>query len=575
MTGPRKKNEAASPADFLWGLAELVRYARNEEPEVRGWAAARLLQQFPERCVDAVAPMVLDDAGGLAERAAVHVGRFGSQEHRPVLERGVKQGREGAPGACLEALAALGDDKIEELGASALRRRELNDEEAASVLAVVVRRGEFRVARQIALSEIGSRPAMMAQPQACRALFSRLPHDDMPSLMQAMLAALAWSGAERAVGAFHALSDALELEDTAWLLHTDRKRRIDLPRTLKVYDATYDTEVRQSLGSEAIAHLAEAFRDGSLPAVAAALVALCDQRATGLGAGDDDLPARIRAAVQALGSPDVLEDVERLGPPAVEPAILTLLSCGLKLASYRPLGRELHAASGDQEALLDLARVESGCLLEQLPQAIEDVVRSGAPRRRVVLFAAEMLGRRGPWYGRMMALELLARVRGVEEVHEVLRCLDDESHHIVEAAGRALERLGADVVPAVQAARDIGTVDAVALEWMVAGVCQAGTNEALAFILANLDDLVVELDAGFVCEWASVLGAQELIPRFRALLDEDLARVGHALLLVSAIHDRPVPEEESILQAIEHSQHPEPGHGDPEGGSGEGGNYLM
>ena len=575
MTETRKKNDADAPADFLWGLSELVGHARHEDPEVRGWAAARLLQQFPERCVDAIAPMVLDDAGGMAERAAIHVGRFGSQQHEPLLERGIKHGREGAPGACLEALADLGNDRVEELGASALGRRELNDEEAASVLSVVVRRGEPRVARQIALSEIGSRPALMAQPQACRAVFSRLPHDDMPRFMQAMLAALAWSGADRAAGAFHALSDALELEDTGWLLHTDRKRRIDLPRTLKVYDATYDTEVRQTLGPEAIVHLAETFRDGSLPVVSAALMALCDERAPGLGGVGDDLPGRIQAAVQALGSPDVLEDLERLGPSAAEPAVMTLLSCGLKLASYRPLGRELEAASGNLEELLDLARVESGSLLEKLPQAVEDAVRAGAPRRKVVTFAAEMLARRGPWYGRMMALELLGRVRGVEEVHEVLRCLDDDSHHIVEATGRALERLGPDLVPAVQAARDIGSVDAVALEWMVAGVCQAGTREAVAFILANLDELITDLEPGFVCEWAAVLGAEELIPRFRALLDEDLARVGHALLLVSAIHNRDVPEEDSILQAIDHSHHPESGHGDLEGGSGQGGNYLM
>jgi hypothetical protein len=41
---------------------------------------------------------------------------------------------------------------------------------------------------------------------------------------------------------------------------------------------------------------------------------------------------------------------------------------------------------------------------------------------------------------------------------------------------------------------------------MAAAVRQAGTAESVAFILEHFGELVHELDAGFVCDWAGVLG---------------------------------------------------------------------
>jgi HEAT repeat protein len=236
----------------------------------------------------------------------------------------------------------------------------------------------------------------------------------------------------------------------------------------------------------------------------------------------------------------------------------------------------MEASREDLGRLLALAEVESAGLLEQVPAALERIAGDRGAREQIIRFSASVIGRRGPWYGKLMALELLGRLQGVEEAHGVIRCLDDDNHHILEAAGHALERLGPDGVPALQAAYEDGHPDPESLEWIVAAICQSGSDEALSFILYHLDELVVELDAGFVCEWAAVLGAEELIPRFRDLLDADMARVGQALLLVSAIHDRHVPEEERILQAIDHSHHSEHGPDGMEGGPGQGGGpYLM
>jgi hypothetical protein len=73
---------------------------------------------------------------------------------------------------------------------------------------------------------------------------------------------------------------------------------------------------------------------------------------------------------------------------------------------------------------------------------------------------------------------------------------------------------------------------------------------------------------------------EELIDPLRDWLDEDPAMVGQGLLLLGAIHNVPIPEEEEILQAIEDERARQAGDGgDAEGPLGgndrEGGDYLM
>ncbi|MGD8377580.1 MAG: hypothetical protein PVF68_15715 [Acidobacteriota bacterium] len=571
-----KHEDGEQGEGLLWRFEALRQLVRHEDPEVRAWAAGRLMHHYPERCPAVIVSLILDEPAGMAERVAEHLGRHGSAEHFPVLERAVRYAPERVPGACVDALGRLGHPGLEEVAAAGLARRDLGDDGTGLVLAALMRHAEPALGRKVALEVTAKRPAVAAEPAAARELFARLDPGDLPRVLDALLGALAWRGGEGAASVFLAIGEALETEDVGWLLHTNRRNRIDLRRTLKSYDATYDTETRARLGQSWSARLRAAFADGSLPAVAGVVLDYARGVAPKHGGGGDALPERILAVVEALNRPRTLEDVERIGPTAAEAAVVGFLSLALKLADYRSLRAEVAACRGDLRKLMRLAEVESSCLLEVLPQALEDAVADEEDREEALRFVAQMLGRRGPWYGKLIALDLVGRVQGVEEAHDVIRCLEDDNHYVLEAAGHALENLGPDGVAPLQAAYEDGRLDAESLEWLIAAICQGGSAEALSFILYHLDELVVELEAGFVCEWAALLGAEELIPRFRALLDADLVRVGHALLLVSAIHNRHVPEEERILQAIDHSQSEEPGPEGMEGGAGQGGgSYLM
>jgi hypothetical protein len=77
-----------------------------------------------------------------------------------------------------------------------------------------------------------------------------------------------------------------------------------------------------------------------------------------------------------------------------------------------------------------------------------------------------------------------------------------------------------------------------------------------------------------------LFGAEELIDPLRDWLDEDPALIGQSLLLLGAIHNVEIPEEDEILKAIENERKRQTGDfaagDDPLGGSGEdGGSYLM
>jgi len=576
-----QQNEGAGavPVPYVWDLESLARYARHEDPEVRAWAAARLIQHYPAGSADRLAPLVLDEASGMAERVAEYLAAFGSTRHLPLLERGFRHGSGRVPAACLDAMARLGHESVEEQAASAMIRQDLGEEGAAALLVALLRHGEPEASREVALAHLRTQPAVMADPAVARQLFARLQTSDYPALVDGLLVSLAWQGADRTSAAFRAVLEAVEVDDAGWLVHTDRGNRVEFDRTLKTYDSRYDTETRARLGEEWTTRLRTAFRDGDLPAVADAVRVFCEENVSDAGASGDPLPGRIQALVEALAVPAALASVERLGPSATQPVAIALLSCALKLADFRSFGREIEAAGADLDRLLELAEVESAVMLDLLPGALERAAGDSASRARVARFAAETLGRQGPWYGKLVALDVIGRLGAAAAAPEVIRALADDSDLVAQAAGRALERMGPGVVEPIHDALENGHVDPESLEWMVAAVCQAGTHEALRFMLDHLDELVAELDAGYVCEWTAVLGSEELIPRFRSLLDVDMAMVGRALMLVSAIHNRRVPEEERILHAAEHGypgEGPDPDEGMEGGpGGGGGGPYVM
>jgi hypothetical protein len=558
---------------LLWRFETLARHVRHEDPEVRAWAASRLIHHYPENAADLVAPLLLDDASGMGEPVAEHLARYGTARHIPLLERGFRHAAGRVPGACLEALGCHGYPAMEELAASAVRRHDLGDSGAAAVVVALLRHGEPAAAREVSSAVIRSQPGLLADPSVAREVFGRLSPAEFPDYLARLREALAWRGADQATAALQGILEGLEVDDVGWLLHTDRRNLVELDRTVKSFDATYDAETRRGLGEEWLGRFDAAFRDGSLPAVAAVVEEFCRGQVQEMD-GSDPLPGRISALATGLAEPEMLQDLERMGPGAASQTVVTFLSCALKLASFRSLGRELERAGDDLGRLLELAEVESAALMDRLPEAIVEAARQDAERQRATRFAVEMLGRRGPWYGRLLALEVLGRLQAVEEAHEVIQCLWDHHEVMVETAGRALERMGPGVVGPVRNAYRSHHAEPEAMEWMLAAICQAGTRESLSFVLEQLDELVAEMDAGFVCDWVSVLGSEELIPAFRDLLDSDAVGVGRALLLVSAIHNRMVPEEETIRLAMQESDRGD-GEDSSGGASGSGGPYLM
>lgn len=560
---------------LLWRYEALARHVRHEDAEVRSWAASRLIRHYPTNASDLVSSLLLDSDTAMGEAVAEHLARYGSARHIPILERAFRHAGGLVPGACLEALGGLGYPALEELAASSANRSDLDEPGNAAIAAALLRHGDPVAAREVASTLITSQPVLLSDPAVAREVFARLSPADYTAYLSRLREALAWCGAEHAARALQGILEGLEVDDVGWLLHTDRRNLVQLGRTLKSFDATYDAETRACMGPEWLGRLEAAFRDGSLPVVARVLEQFCRERAAELP-GSDPLARRIAALASGLAQPRMLEDLERMGPGAASQTVVTLLSCALKLASFRSLRLEMERAAGDLDKLLDLAVVESTALVDRLPDAIVDAAPDEASRECAVRFAVDMLGRRGPWYGRILSLEILGRLQAVEEAHEVIQCLSDHHEVVVEAAGRALERMGPGVVGAIRNAYHSHPPETEGLEWMVAALCQAGTRESLAFVLEHMEDLVSTLEPGFVCDWVSVLGAPELIPVFRDLLETDVVSVGRALMLVSAIHNRMVPEEERIRHAMEQ----ESGDEDPEfdggaGDSGPGSNYLM
>ena len=91
----------------LWPVGELARFLRYEDPEVRFWAADRLVRHYAEEATDLLAPYLFDEHDLTPELVASHLGRHGGGAHLPVLARGVKTLR-GMPAArALEAMVRL------------------------------------------------------------------------------------------------------------------------------------------------------------------------------------------------------------------------------------------------------------------------------------------------------------------------------------------------------------------------------------------------------------------------------------------------------------------------------------
>jgi hypothetical protein len=98
-------------------------------------------------------------------------------------------------------------------------------------------------------------------------------------------------------------------------------------------------------------------------------------------------------------------------------------------------------------------------------------------------------------------------------------------------------------------------------------------------VVSHLEWFMGEVGPGTTAEWVSLFGTEELIEPLRDWLDEDTAMVGQGLLLLAAIHNVRIPEEDEILRAIDEERARQASEPEDDGAAGgtenEGGNYLM
>jgi hypothetical protein len=188
-----------------------------------------------------------------------------------------------------------------------------------------------------------------------------------------------------------------------------------------------------------------------------------------------------------------------------------------------------------------------------------------------------MLEAQGPFFPKVAALDVLGELRAVHFIPEVMEYLSDENSYVYGAAERALSRMGEAIVAPSVARIESGTLDPDAAHSVLVLLCDLGTQAAAEAVMRHLDWFMDSVGPGTTTEWASLFGVEELIEPLRDWLEEDPAMVGQGLLLLGAIHNVQIPEEEEILQAIEDERARQTGDGEESSGGSEreNGDYVM
>jgi HEAT repeat protein len=578
--------------DRIWSRSELERFLRWEDSEVRCWAADRLARHFPEESTAALAPYLFDDHDLTPEIVAGHLGRHGGPEHIPHLTRALSS-LKGMPAArALEALVRLKAPNAVELVRGAADRRDFDEECWATIVEALSGRSD--AAARSALQDVLKRRAdWVGSPPILGAALRHAGPGGYRPLLQAWLRSLQWRGAGSdaedggAGESFRVLMDHLEVDDCGWCFRTTLAGRIDLERTLKAIESSYDCELRATLGAEWTARLGEALEAGAFETSAARLAEAARHlaRAAAPGAGDD-LRGRIEEVVSFWGDPEVAQAIEALGPHPREWVIGFLLSAVVKMARYRNFKLEVRRASGDLGSLLPLLEVETSAMIDDLPEALRDAVDAAGPaasparsaaRRAVEERCLALLSMRGPFFPQVMALETLGELGSSGAANEVIDFLAEDNSYLYEAAEHALGSIGVALIEPARARLEAGTVEDDAAHSLLIALCELGTSEALSLVLEHFDHFVDATGAADAARWLSMFGAREAIDPLRKILADDMAQVGQSVLLLASIHNLHVPEEASIRRAIDEYWKEQPegsdsGDAGPDDGSGK---YVM
>lgn len=571
----------------LWSFEDLARFTRFEDAEVRYWAADRLVHLYPDRAAGAIAELLFDEHDSTPALVAEHLAAHGTDSHLPLLARGYTRGSGVLPGLCLAALARLGYEDSPALARAALHRRDLAEEALPPIVAglaemAVARSSEDAAdaAREIVLR----RPELYAEPQALRGCLRIFGDDRLGDLAGKWITALHFRGLASAEGGIQTLQENLQLEDVSWCLRTDRAGRVDLDRSLRSIENGYDCEVRREILEADRAALSEAFARGEFREMTRRLAALVAARARALGSATadpgDPLPARLAALASGFEREEILNEAERLGHPMHTWVISLLLSALFKTAPYYNFERECDRAL-DLDALLALAERESSALTRALPARLA-AAAGEVGRERLEQWCVATLEARGPFFPKVIAIETLGEMKLSAHLPLLIGYLSDDNGFVFAAAERALARFGDEAVEAARHEMERRDLHPDAVHSILVVLSDLMSPAALALVLEHFDDFMEASGPDEGPELVALLGARDLIPHLRRWLKHAegsgsrvavQARVGHALLLVGAIHNVPIPEEEKILQAIDEYWKESP---DEAGGnSGASGPYVM
>jgi hypothetical protein len=567
---------------LIWKFEDLVRFTKTEEPEVRFWAVDRLVRHYPNECSDAVADFLLDDHDVTPTLVARHLGQHGKSRHQAILVRGYRLLRGVTPGFCLQALARLGYSGVVDLAGSALKRGELSDRALAVIVETLAELGSPE-AQALVRELVAKKPELLAEPFAMRGVLRVVDASEIPEVMARFLAALQGRGSHRAGEVFRAIMDALQVDDTGWCFRTGPSGHIEFRKTIKAVESGYDCDISGVIGRQTMNHIAQRFRAGNLSEIVRALAEWTTESAQRLPSEDGgDFPARVAASVGAFTRNDLLAEVDSLGGQVSQWLLGFQLSAAFAVARCRNFELELKGARGDLDRCLDLAATETAFLLPDLPSAIAVVCRDNeASARKAEEWCLRMLESQGPFFPKVVALETLGTLGSVHFIPEMMDYLSDENTYVYSAAERALSKLGEAAISPAVALVQAGSLDSDAAHSILVMLCDLGTRAAYDAVLSNLDWFMDAVGPGTAAEWVSLFGTEELIDPLRDWLDQDPAMVGQSLLLLGALHDVPIPEEDEILLAIEEDernrQAPDSGEEDEaaDGPGQEGGGYLM
>lgn len=587
-------------SEKVWSFEELTYHVKSEDPEVRYWAVERLIRDYPDQATGLIAILLLDDHDQTPNLVAEHLGEHGSEEHFSILTRAFRRMGGQTPGLCFDALVKLGYPDAVSLARGALEKGNL----PASAIAMVLESLsglETEAARMLVHETLERRVELLVEPGALRALLRVSGNADFPDVVTHLARSMQWRGLGQAGELFRTLTDDLEADDCGWCIRTGPDGRIDLKKTIRAIEAAYDCEVLNEQGPlpveetgapsrprggleaalkmerpkgisrEVVKELTQRLRAGDPIAVESSLEAFIRAKAAIVPRlPGDTLPDRIAAFAAALTSPEHRLDAERLGPAYHQWMVSALISSAIKLVRYRNYRLEVERAEGNLDALLSLLEEETAFLTEVLPVAISRAVSGDSTT--AIGACVRLLESRGPFFPKVLALETLGLLKAEDHVPEILDYLADDNSYIYTSAEKALGAIGEAIVPAARGRIEAGAIDTDSAESIAMLLARLGTRPAFDLAAAHIDFFIEEIGAGSTAEWFSLFGVRDLLDPLRKVVSRDPARAGQAVLLLAAIHNVRLPEEDSIRAAIEDYWRKQGGEGEQDEGSGR---YVM